>query len=264
MPMSAFPVAADAPLEAGSAPPVDELNRFVWRDYWKEAESSGSLEVGVFKGSGSGKRVVIVRDFYRGKEVQGADQSVTTWGVAVRLTVGVSQYSGSATLSLPVVAAEAQLRRAEATCQLDVVGYTGQSPKFHEIVKNHPVGDFTVESYARLMQAANDIAAIIMEDEGHVQPVILAYTPPPNPKISAEVRTAVGIAIALDAIRLRIPQHEMEQWIQELEDKGLPITAEVTDRAIQTYRDLVVGTTPTTDEARSAFALMAGLRLKKV
>lgn len=93
-------------------------------------------------------------------------------GVAVRLSVAISRLDADAELTLPSIAAHAQLGSAEARAGITVVGYTG------------PLGDclpaprkLDVETYVEYVEAFRRMQAIIFGADGlrHIHPALLSY-----------------------------------------------------------------------------------------
>lgn len=147
-------------------------------------------------------RRVVLRDVCRYTErVSGS--TVTTWGVAVRLAVRVWAAKLDARLTLPVVAAQAQLGMVSASADMRILGF-----------RNNEVGKFLpdfqtldVGNYGAYTKATDAVRAFISEHPESIVPVVLrTYELPAS--TDKRIVDAVGTARALRAITRRRSQSE--------------------------------------------------------
>ncbi len=145
--------------------------------------------------SGSGRERVIVLEFSRSAPCLAGDGTELRYGVAVRLAVKVSKYEARTSLTLPVVAAEAQLGRVEAQSMLLVRGYVGA--KLGSLIP--ALEAFSVESYVNLMQRVSQIQALISQDTANIRPALL-HVPPNEVEDEGKHDHALGVTWALSML----------------------------------------------------------------
>lgn len=193
--------AADGPL-AGLVPPPDcaqiptaaELNEIEKSHYESDATFAGTLAQGLFSASASGRRIVVVEDYYRGKYCTAPTGVRLLYGVGVRLRIGVSNIKGDVKLTLPFIAASAEVGAATAQYHLSVKGYTGTD--ISDLIPQP--GDFNVESYVGLIEKIGKIQQLITKEIDKVTPVRLGIELAIDPE--AVLRSGVGTAWALSQI----------------------------------------------------------------
>jgi hypothetical protein len=150
------------------APAAADLDTWHWQQYlltWDLASKLGFAIGGV---EGDFQSRVLVAEWSRSKTVKQAALEVR-FGVTARLVVNVRSIDAEANLSLPFVAAEAQMNRAEAHANMTIEGYVGRKagslfPAF---------STFDVESYVKLMEAMTSAKDVIGRDEANIRPVRL-------------------------------------------------------------------------------------------
>jgi hypothetical protein len=149
-------------------PAAAELDTWHWQQYLLTWELAGKLGFAIGGVEGDFQSRVLVAEWSRSKTVRAAELEVR-FGVTARLVVNVRSIGAEANLSLPFVAAEAQMNRAEAHANMTIEGYVGSRagdlfPAF---------STFDVESYVKLMEAMTSAKDKIGRDVDNIRPVRL-------------------------------------------------------------------------------------------
>lgn len=94
-------------------------------------------------------------------------------GVAVRLIAASQDFTAELDLTLPNLAADAQLTRSTARVQIDVLGYTGDLGHVLPTPKA-----FNVESLVEYALAFSEIQRLVLGEEGRPKhsPTVIAYS----------------------------------------------------------------------------------------
>ncbi len=174
-------------------------------------------------------RRVVLRDVCRYTE-RTAGNVTTVWGVAVRLTVTVWSTKLEGRLTLPMVAAQAQLGIVNASADLRVLGF-----KNNEVGKLLPKFEtLDVGSYGEYTKASDAIVTFISEHEADIVPVVLKTFEKPPPK-KERLTVAMGSARAVHFIARRKPLRDAIA--------GTTSWSEFGDAVQATYAELVPGAT---------------------
>lgn len=244
-PFASIPNCATIP----TATELDELDK---RRFESDASFAGSLSQGLFSGSGGGRRLVVVEDFYRGKYCTAPSGERLLYGAAVRLRVGISEIKAEMKLTLPFIAASAEVGSARAFYHLSVRGYTG--PDIADLIPEP--GDFNVETYVGLMDKITKIQKLLTSDIANIKPVRLAVELPDN-DAGFVLRSSVGTTWALSQIADGKNLNDALHAYQWSDEASSAITA--------TYHklDIADGNQPHGDATRAAQALLGRLRLRR-
>jgi len=135
-----------------------------------------AMKVGFLTGlfSGSGKRVAagVVHEAKRYRREKTTASRYVEIGVSVRLSVATTALNAEFELSIPNLAAQAQLGMSDARIGIAVVGYFG------------PIGDLlpapedlNVENFSKFTQAAKEIQARVFGPDGinYLSPTLLSF-----------------------------------------------------------------------------------------
>jgi hypothetical protein len=95
------------------------------RIYEEDAKVNLSKIAAIVGIEGSDARKGLVQEASRSKTVSGADGSVESWGISVRLAVATNKWDVKASLTIPAIAAAVELGMATASAAIDVRGYKG-------------------------------------------------------------------------------------------------------------------------------------------
>jgi len=140
--------------------------------YSEEQAAHVSMFGRLFSGEAQRVKAGVVHDAKRFSVVSTEKSRLVEFGVAVRLSVATSSVSGKFELTLPNLAADAQLNGIEARVGITVLGYSG------------PLGDILpaprkldVETCAEYLEAFRKIQSVIFGKDGwqYVIPTALAY-----------------------------------------------------------------------------------------
>lgn len=154
--------------------PAYPLERWLIQASAYSEEQAAKLSVfgRLFSGEAQRVKAGVIHDAKRFSIVQTETSRDVEVGVAVRLSVATSRVSGTFELTLPNLAADAQLHGIEARVGITVLGYAG------------PLGDLLpaprkldVETCADYMEAFRKIQAVIFGEAGwrYVVPTVLSY-----------------------------------------------------------------------------------------
>lgn len=137
--------------------------------YTRDSAGKASFFASLFRAEAKNKQVGVIQEAKSFTVVRVGDQDVEM-GVAVRLRVEASSFASDVQVSIPNIAAEAQLNLSRAEMEISVRGYSA------------PLGDLLpvptavdVTSYAAYLDAFSAIQARIFSSEGqaHFFPVAL-------------------------------------------------------------------------------------------
>jgi hypothetical protein len=236
--------------DCAEVPLASELDEIDKSHFESDATFAGSLAQGLFSANASGRRIVVVEDFYRGKHCLGPSDQRILYGSAVRLRVGVSNFTGDIKLTLPFIAASAEVGSARAQYHLSVRGYKGTA--IAELIPEP--GDFDVQSYVGLIEKIAAIQKLITQDIDNVVPVRLGIEAPDNPQ--AVLRSSVGTVWALGQIA------DGRGLAEAL--RAFDWSSEASSAITSTYTSLQVGADerPHGDAIRTTQGLLGRLRLK--
>jgi hypothetical protein len=140
--------------------------------YKEEQAAKVSILGRLFSGEANRVKAGVIHDAKRFSVVETEKPRKVEIGVAVRLVVATSSANANFELTLPNIAADAQLNKAEARIGITVVGYTG------------PLGDILpaprkldVETCAEYIAAFRKIQAVIFGRAGwqYVVPTAISY-----------------------------------------------------------------------------------------
>lgn len=147
-----------------------------WRVQAHAYADSQAAKVGLlgrlFSGEAEKVRGGVIHDAKRFTTMRTENSGHVEIGVAVRLSVATSNVRASVELTLPNLAAEAQLRNVDTRVGITVAGYVG------------PLGDLLpapgkldVETCIEYMEAFRQIQALIFGEEGarYLYPTVLSY-----------------------------------------------------------------------------------------
>ena len=191
--------ALDDQFEDDLTPPSpEELDTWVWDQYNLQTDVAAKLGFTVGGGNFGRRSRVLIAEFSRSKTIT-TGSTTTRWGVAARLIVNVVGLELGANVTLPFVAAEAQMNRLEASANLRVEGYVGENT-------GAQMPDFTtfdVESYVNLMQSLTKLKGLIGKDVESISPRPLwQFSAAESPNYAEEpLFAAVARVWALTAIQ---------------------------------------------------------------
>lgn len=166
--------AEDEPAQAVTAPKLNQ-HLISCTAFTRDAKGEASFFSALFKQEAKLKQVGVVQEAkaFTVREVNGVETEV---GVAVRLQVEASEFSSDTHVSIPNIAAEAQLGMSRAQMEISVRGFAG------------PLGDLlpapesvNLTSYAQYLEAFQKIQKHVFskESQGEVTPVVLGQHRPP-------------------------------------------------------------------------------------
>jgi hypothetical protein len=124
------------------------------------------------------------------------DGEVGEYGVAIRLVLTVSATALEGALTIPIVAAQAQLNRVTASARMSVLGF--RDIRVGRLLPAFDILD--VQGYGKYTKAADDIRAYIATHGQSIDPVLLRKVPSPPAAEDDYFGTAVGSARALRMI----------------------------------------------------------------
>jgi hypothetical protein len=138
--------------------------------YQMQASLAAKLGFPIASVSTDNKIVVMLYGVTRFADV--ADNGHTyRYGVAIRVLLEIYSNELDGDLTLPVVAAKAQLGAVSASAQLLVYGYVG------DLAQELPSWQsFDVNSYADYLKSVSDVRSQVLKDAANIKPVLLSST----------------------------------------------------------------------------------------
>lgn len=224
-----------------SAPKVEELSSWSQENYQVQLKAAAHLGFPVADLDGSLNNNLLIFGTSRWADVDSGDGHVYRFGVSLRVLVEVTNTEGKIGLTLPEIAANVQLGKAQASAQLVVRGYN--SPELGALLP--PWQAFNVDSYSQYMSAVSAIQQKIMQDDSHVVPQLLATTlVEPTLPSSAQ---SVGTLTALKAI---VIGHDLTKCLSDTASAA----ADVKDSISRTYAEFGLGANdqPTPEDQKKA------------
>lgn len=161
--------------EVEPLPTAEDLGELESRTYDLSVEAAGKLKIPVIGDvGGGGSRRVVVYEWTRFTNRDTPDGGVDRWGYTIRFCVTVSKLNSSSTITLPFLAAEAQLGRIEASWTMQVRGLRG--PQIDAAVL--PPESLDVETFVMARKSMQEIVAAVSDEHTSIHPVLLFHTPP--------------------------------------------------------------------------------------
>lgn len=163
----------DGAAPAGGAAAVLDRWDIQAHQYKTEAEVKVGILGGLFSGRSKLVKSGVVQEAKRFNVSQTDDDNRVEFGTAVRLLVATNATDADAKLTIPNIAAGAQLSHFEARIALSVVGFTG------------PLGDMlpapgelNVETLPEYLEAFRKIQSYVFgrDAAGHLAPTLLGYS----------------------------------------------------------------------------------------
>lgn len=236
-------------------PSAAELNEFQTQRSELRANVAAEIGLTLLSASVSGRRLIVVQDFYRGARCEGSDGSTILYGASARLIVDIAGFDAKAQLTLPAIAAQVQMGMASAQYKLTARGYVGP---LSEVLVDP--GELNVESYVKLLASITLLQKRLADDTVNIRPVPLFVDLPVGDVEMATRRRSIGVTFALSQIAdgrsLNAARREVEwsSWATEAQE------------AINETYDSIVGTDadlrPGTDAQNAARSYLGHLRLK--
>ena len=140
--------------------------------YRIEAEGSVGFLTGLFSGTNKTVSAGVVHETKRYQMRRTATKRLVEFGASVRLLVATTDSDSELELTIPNLAARAQLGMSEARIAVSVVGYSGALGELLPSPEN-----LNVENLSVFMQAAKAIQARVFGPSGavHLAPTVLSY-----------------------------------------------------------------------------------------
>jgi hypothetical protein len=188
-----------APTGKVKIPTVDELSDWNWQQTEMSSDLAIKLGFAVGSVSASAQNRTLIAEFSRTATVE-QDGRNASYGVAARLVVGVTKVEGSVSVTIPVLAAQAQLGHGEASVNLRVSGYVGD--KLAGLLPTD-VLMLNVDTYSSLTTKMSEIVKLIGSDRDKIRPKLLWLEGEDEgpAKVEDELARAVGSAYALTQIK---------------------------------------------------------------
>ncbi len=183
------------PQPPGVPTSLDELTDAVTRAYDLSVSQATELDIPVAGSVGGGyKRRVVLLERSAFKELEDADTTYR-YGYAIRLAITVSDLSSRMKLSLPFLAASAEIGQIEGRWMLQVVGLSG--PKIDGALL--PPKELSVETFVLASQSMEKLIKAVRDRNTRFTARVVAVQKPAD-RIEREYRVAAGRAFALGRI----------------------------------------------------------------
>jgi hypothetical protein len=230
-------------------PAVADLSSWSQENYQLTVKAAAHLGFPVANLNAELDSDVLIFGTSRWTDVDSGDGHVYRFGVSLRVLVEVVSVDAKIDLTLPAIAANVQLGRAEASAQLVVRGYN--SSTLGKLLP--PWQAFTVDSYSQYMSAISAIQQAVMQSDDGIVPQLLATTlaAPTLPSSALSIGTVVALRAIVDG-------HGLATCLKDNDAAG----ADVKDAIAQTYAGAGLGaddrpTPEMQDEARGQLGPLA-------
>jgi hypothetical protein len=174
---------------------LDELNSLVVQSYDLSMTAAANLSIPII-GSGGGsvnRRIVILeQSAYRESDDNG---TLLHYGYCVRFCVTVSKWDANLKLTLPFLAASAEVGSISARWTLQILGLSG--PKIHDALP--PPTELNVEKFVLAKQSLEKIIAAIKDPKTKFKAELIRKIEPEQQRIAAQ-RLAIAQTYALSCI----------------------------------------------------------------
>lgn len=234
---------------------LDELTNIVTRTYDLSVTAAVQLSipvVGTVSGGVSRRVVVLERTAY--KELDEADGTKRQYGYAIRLALTVGKITGETKLTLPFLAASAELGQVEAKWTLQVTGLSG--PKIDAAML--PPKELNLETFVLANQSLQALISAVRDPATRFTAALVAIFKPAE-AVEREYRASAGRAYALARIE------KGRKRLEALNDLG-EISMEMRDAVVDTYKDVAGVTTdveaPPPEARARAAALLGPIRVE--
>jgi len=168
---------------------LDDCNQQLSRTYDLSVSAAGQVSIPVIGSvSGGVNRRVVVLERTAFKEIP-QDGRRYQYGYAIRLAVTVSKLSAEMKLTLPFLAASAEVGQIEAQWQLQVIGLAGTKINAVSI----PPTELNVETFVLAKQSLTALIGAVDDPTTKFSPELIAVIQP----FEAELPSAVAKAYAL-------------------------------------------------------------------
>jgi hypothetical protein len=237
--------------EVDKPPALADLTEASTRSYDLTVSAAAELQIPI-AGSGSGgfnRRVIVLeRAAFKKIEPKGAADSEKHIGYAIRLCVTVNKWEASAKVSLPFLAASAQLGTIEAQWILQVIGLVGKAIDAAIL----PPTELSVETFFIAKQSLEKLIAAINDPGTVLRPQLIAEIRPLD-QTRMDLRRSIGKAYALTSLERGRSFEEARVRLGEMED-------EVQDAIREVYEAFAGGVSPQapSGEARKKAAEICG------
>lgn len=178
-------------------PEPNELSSLQQESYQLQAGFAAQLGFPVASLSTDDKLSIMIFGVTRYSDV--VDQKHTfRYGVAIRVLLEIYSEQLDGDLTLPMIAAKAQIGAVSASAQLLLYGYTG------DVADTLPSWQsFDVDSYADYLRSISALQKQVLRDTDHIKPVLLSST------LAAELHPSGGRNGHLD---LDVHRERLHSW----------------------------------------------------
>jgi hypothetical protein len=174
---------------------IAQLGRIQVQSYDLSVTAAANLSIPVIgTGGGSYARRIVVLEQSAYREVPDGD-TVKNYGYAVRFCVTVNKWDSNLKLSLPFLAASAEVGSISAQWTLQILGLAG--PKINESLL--PPTELSVEKFVLAKQSLEKIIAAIQDPATVFQAEVVSKIDPADKRLNGQ-RIAVAETYALSSI----------------------------------------------------------------
>lgn len=223
------------------------------RAYDLSVSAAGELNIPVLGGGSASlnQRVVVLEKVAFNKEPQ-ADGSVRHVGYAIRLCLTVSKMEAGLKLSLPFLAASAQLGRTEASWTIQVIGLSGPKVDAAGITPT----ELNVETFVRAKDSLTKFIEAAYDTTTTHLPAVIAVEGP-HKELAVRLERALAEVVGLGYISVREPFSKASSRIV-LDVAGMDAMRETYSEVAGTETD---DETPSRDAAKRAVEYLKGVRV---
>lgn len=179
-------------------PAASELGSFETSRSELRVQAAAKLGLTLLSSNVSGRRLIVVQDFYRGAFCQSEDGWRVLYGVSARLVVDLAGFEARAQLTLPAIAAQVEIGMATASYKLGARGYVGSISQ----VLVSPTA-LNVENYVALTGSIELLQKLLADDIPNLRPEPLFVDMPAQGSVDSDYRWSVGLVFALSQVAER-------------------------------------------------------------
>ena len=232
---------------------LDELSNIETRAYDLSLTRAGELNIpAIGSVAGGYQRRVVVLERVAYKELQDQQGVKYQYGYAIRLCITINKWNATSRISVPFLAASAELGQIQAKWVMQVRGLAGD--KIDKAIL--PPTELSVENFVLAKQSLSELIGAV-RDPSTVFTAALIATVHPIDSIEREYRIAAAKSYALSRIAER-------QSLADARERLKSDRADVNDAIAQVYEEFAGMTDPTArppqEVQRRARELLDGIR----
>jgi len=247
-------VAYEEDTDPGIPKSLDDLPISVTQAYDLSITIAGDLNIPVIGSvSGGHNRRVLVLERCAYKQIKSTNLT-KNYGYAIRLVITVSKWDSNSKISLPFIAASAQLNNIEAKWMIQVIGLAGTTITAVTV----PPTDLNVETFVLAKQSLTSIIEAVKDPSTKFIPQVISIERPCT-EIQLDYKVAIAKGVALKGIK---DGWSLDKTIEEYKNNDQSIDDTIAD----VYRNFAGVNTnqevPSAQVRKNAQLMLIGIDIK--